>query len=86
MLAQLLFLQSNFQNVIKYLLKDSFAEMLMIFQLFKNHLSMKEWWVEANLLTLCVYKQGVIVLVFYLTVCNSYLQIWFWHITFALFC
>jgi hypothetical protein len=28
----------------------------------------------------------VIVLVFYLTVCNSYLQIWFWHITFALCC
>lgn len=28
----------------------------------------------------------VIVLMFYLTVCNSYLQIWFAHIPFALCC
>jgi hypothetical protein len=47
------------------LLKDSFAEMLMISQLFKNHLSwvasflITGWWLEASLLTLCVYKQGL---------------------------
>jgi hypothetical protein len=32
---------------------------------------------------MCIQTR-VIVLVFYITVCNSYLQIWYWHITFAL--